>query len=145
MIKIRFSDGLRGIDSEFRRSFDEMFRLLNSTFAVYQNVWRPQVDIYESPDEIMILVDIAGARREDLFLEIDQRVLRIYGKREKPVTGNTRYHLAEITYGYFERRLTLPCPVDTDSVKATYTDGLLQIWIAKLPLDKVRRISILED
>jgi HSP20 family protein len=145
MIKIRFSDGLRGIDSEFRRSFDEMFRLLNSTFAVYQNVWRPQVDIYESPDEIMILVDIAGARREDLFLEIDQKVLRIYGKREKPVTGNTRYHLAEITYGYFERRLTLPCPVDTDSVKATYTDGLLQIWIAKLPLDKVRRISILED
>jgi HSP20 family protein len=145
MIKIRFSDGLGGIDSEFRRSFDEMFRLLNSTFAVYQNVWRPQVDIYESPDEIMILVDIAGARREDLFLVIDQRVLRIYGKREKPVTGNTRYHLAEITYGYFERRLTLPCPVDTDSVKATYTDGLLQIWIAKLPLDKVRRISILED
>ncbi len=103
------------------------------------------MDIYESPDEIMILVDIAGARREDLFLEIDQKVLRIYGKREKPVTGNTRYHLAEITYGYFERRLTLPCTVDTDSVKATYTDGLLQIWIAKLPLDKVRRISILED
>jgi len=145
MIKIRFSDGLGGIDSEFRRSFDEMFRLLNSTFAVYQNVWRPQVDIYESPDEIMILVDIAGARREDLYLEIDQRVLRIYGKREKPVTENTRYHLAEITYGYFERKLTLPYPVDTDSVKATYADGLLQIWIAKLPLDKVRRIPILED
>jgi HSP20 family protein len=103
------------------------------------------VDIYESPNEIMILVDIAGARREDLYLEIDQRLLRIYGKREKPVTGNTRYHLAEITYGYFERKLTLPYPVDTDSVKATYTDGLLQIWVAKLPLDKVRRVPIQED
>jgi HSP20 family protein len=105
MIKIRFSEGLGGIDSEFRRSFDEMFRLLNSTFAVYQNVWRPQVDIYESPDEIMILVDIAGARREDLFLEIDQRVLRIYGKREKPVTGNTKYHLA------LKENLPFPIPL----------------------------------
>ncbi|HVO67989.1 MAG TPA: Hsp20/alpha crystallin family protein [Syntrophales bacterium] len=145
MIKIRFSDDLGGLDSEFRRSFDEMFRLINSTFTVFQNVWRPHADIYESPKEIMILIDIAGVQKEDLYLEVDQRVLRIYGKREKQVTGNTRYHLAEITYGYFERKLHLPYPVDTDLVKATYTDGLLQIWMAKLPLDKVRRIPIQED
>jgi len=145
MIKIRFSDGLGDIDSEFRRSFDEMFRLINSTFTVFQNVWRPHADIYESPKEIMILIDIAGVQRENLYLEINQRTLRIYGKREKQVAENTKYHLAEITYGYFERKLTLPYPVDTDSVKATYTDGLLQIWMAKLSLDKVRRIPIQED
>jgi len=144
MIKIRFSD-LGGIDAEFRRGIDEMFRLINSTFTVFQNVWRPQVDIYESPDEIMILTDIAGVKKEDLYVEIDLRVLRIYGKREKPLTGNTRYHLAEIPYGYFERNLSLPCSVDTDSLKATYTDGLLQIWMAKLPLNKVHKIPVQED
>lgn len=145
MIKIRFSDGLGDIDSEFRRSFDEVFRLINSTYTVFQNVWRPHVDIYEAPDEIMILIDIAGVRKEDLSVEIDRRILKIYGQREKPPAGNTRYHLAEITYGYFERKLTLPYPIDIDSVKATYTDGLLQIRMAKFPLNKICKISLQED
>jgi HSP20 family protein len=141
-IKIRFSNELGNIDAEFRRGIDEMFRLINSTFTIYQNVWRPQVDIYESPDEIMILADVAGVNKEDLYVEIDHRVLRIYGKRKKPLMENTRYHLAEIPYGYFERNLSLPCSVDTDSLKATYADGLLQIWMAKLPVDKVCKIPV---
>jgi len=144
-IKVRFTEELGNIDAEFQRGVDEMFRLINSTFNIYQNVWRPQVDIYEAPDEIMILADIAGVNKEDLYLEIDRRVLRIYGTRGKPLMENTRYHLAEISYGYFERTLSLPCSVDIDSLKATYADGFLQIWIAKLPLKKVHKIPIQED
>jgi HSP20 family protein len=103
------------------------------------------VDIYESPDEIMIVTDIAGVKTEDLYVEVHRRVLRIYGKRVPPAGGNTRYHLAEIPYGYFERNLSLPLPIDTESIKATYADGLLQIRMAKLPLNRVRKISIQED
>ena len=140
-IKVRFTEEIGNIDAEFQRGFDEMFRLINSTFTIFQNVWRPQVDIYESPGEIMIAADIAGVDKEDLTVEIDGRVLRIYGKRKKPLTVNSRYHLAEIPYGYFERNLSLPCSVDIDSLKAVYTDGLLQIWMAKLHLDTVHKIS----
>jgi HSP20 family protein len=141
-IKIRFTEEIGNIDAEFRRGFDEMFRLINSTFTMFQNVWRPQVDIYEAPDEIMILADIAGVDKEDLTVEIDGRVLRIYGERGKPLMENTRYHLAEIPYGYFERILSLPCSVDIDSLKATYADGILHIWMAKLSLDKAHTIPI---
>ncbi len=59
--------------------------------------------------------------------------------------ADTRFLRAEITYGYFERKLTLPFPIDIDSVSATYTDGLLQICIAKVPLEKVHKIPIQED
>jgi HSP20 family protein len=103
------------------------------------------VDIYESPEEIVILADIAGVHKDDLYVEIDNRVLRIYGKREKPITEKTRFHRAEITYGYFERKLALPFPIDIDSIRATYTDGLLQICIAKVPLEKVHKIPIQKD
>ena len=144
-IKVRFTDDIGDINRELRKSIDEMFSLINSTFAVFQNVWRPQVDIYESPDEIMIVTDIAGVKTEDLYVEVHRRVLRIYGKRVTPVRGNTRYHLAEIPYGYFERNLSLPLPIDTESITATYADGLLQIRMAKLPLNRVRRIRIQED
>ena len=144
-IKVRFTDDIGDINRELRKSIDEMFSLINSTFTVFQNVWRPQVDIYESPDEIMIVTDIAGVKTEDLYVEVHRRVLRIYGKRETPVRGNTRYHLAEIPYGYFERNLSLPLPIDTKSITATYADGLLQIRMAKLPLNRVRKIPIQDD
>lgn len=144
-IKIRFADDMGDMNSELRKSIDEVFTLINSTFAVFQNVWRPQVDIYESPDEIMIVTDIAGVKTEDLYVEVHRRVLRIYGKRVTPARGNMRYHLAEIPYGYFERNLSLPLPIDTESIAATYADGILQIRMAKLPLGGVRRIRIQED
>jgi HSP20 family protein len=48
----------------------------------------------------------------------------------------------EIPYGYFERSLVLPAPIDADQVDATYVDGLLQIRMAKLPLDEIRRIHV---
>jgi len=144
-IKVRFAKEIGYVDAEFRRSFDEMFRLLHSTFTVFHTIWSPQVDIYEAPDEIIILADIAGVHKDDLYVEIDRRLLRIYGKREKPITENTRFHRAEITYGYFERKLTLPFPIDIDSVRATYTDGLLQICIAKVPLEKIHTLPIQED
>jgi len=144
-IKVRFAKEIGYIDAEFRKSFDDMFRLFHSSFTVFHNIWSPQVDIYESPDEIIILADIAGVHKEDLYVEIDRRVLRIYGKRGKPITENTRFHRAEITYGYFERKLILPLPVDTDSVSASYTDGLLQICIAKAPLEKIHKIPVQED
>jgi HSP20 family protein len=144
-IKVRFTDDVVDISSELRKSIDEVFSLINSTFTVFQNVWRPQVDIYESPDEIMIVADIAGVMTEDLYVEVHRRVLRIYGKRATPARGNTRYHLAEISYGYFERNLSLPLPIDTESITATYADGLLQIRMKKLPLNRVRKIPIQED
>lgn len=144
-IKVRFAEEIGYIDAEYRRSFDEMFRLLHSTFTVFHSVWSPHVDVYESPEEVIILADIAGVHKDDLYVEIDRRLLRIYGKREKPITERTRFHRAEITYGYFERKLALPFPIDIDSVKATYADGLLQIRIAKVPLEKVHKISIQID
>ena len=142
LIKVRFTDELGNSHAEFQRCVDEMFRLISSTFTVFQNIWRPQVDIYESPEEIMIVADIAGVDQEDLCVEIDGRILKIYGKREKPLTENTRYHLAEIPYGYFERNLSLPCSFDIDSLKAVYANGLLQIWMMKLPLNIVHKIPI---
>jgi HSP20 family protein len=144
-IKVRFTEDIGDINSEFRKSIDEMFSLINSTFTVFQNVWRPQADIYESPDEIMIVTDIAGVKTEDLYVEVHSRVLRIYGKREKPAAGNARYRLAEIPYGYFERNLSLPLPIDTESVTAAYADGLLQIRMEKLPMNRVRKIPIQDD
>lgn len=142
-IKIRFSNDLGIIDTEFRRTVDEMFRLTNPIFTTGHHRWRPQVDIYECADEIMILVEVAGVKVEDLFVEITRKSLKVSGwRRELPLKENTRYRLAEIYYGYFERSLSLPVPVDTESAEATYGDGLLQICLSKTHQNTMQKIAI---
>lgn len=142
-IKIRISEDLGKIETELMRNIDEMFRLISPRFNPCERVWSPQIDIYDAPGEIIVLIDVAGVKIEQVHVEIGRRILKISGvRRERPVTKQARYRLAEIPYGYFERILPLPVQVDADSAAASYTDGLLQISVAKLPLDKVHKILI---
>ncbi len=142
-IKIRFVDNPEGADSEFRRTLDEMLRVANPRFTLSRHQWRPQMDVYETGAEIVVQAEIAGIRSEDIHLEIGQRSIKISGIREScPRGGDARYRLAEIPCGYFERILSLPAPIDTETAAAVYRDGLLEIRLTKRPLDRIQKISI---
>jgi len=142
-IQIRFGEDFGRPESDPRRIIDEMFNLINPRYNACHRIWRPQMDIYESPGEIILVVEIAGAKREDLHVEIGRKTVKMSGRRRvRPLSEDARYRLVEIPYGYFERSLILPAPIDADQVDATYIDGLLQIRMAKLPLDITRKIRI---
>jgi HSP20 family protein len=145
-IKIRISKDSGETENDFIRSVDEMFRLFSPRFSPCERLWTPQMDIYDSPGEIVVLIDLAGVGRENIHVEIGNRTVKISGvRRKRPVTEHARYRRAEITYGYFERTFSVPSAVDVDSAAATYADGLLQISINKLPLDRGRKILIQSD
>ena len=144
-IKIRFTDDFDHLESELGKTFEDMFRTLSPIFTVAERRWKPQMDIYETPDEIIILAEIAGVSKEDLELEISSKAVRVYGNRSGfPRIENTTYRLAEIQYGRFERILYLPSPIDPEVVSATYSNGFLQVRLAKLSLDRVRKVPISE-
>lgn len=103
------------------------------------------MDIYETPDEIIIMGEIAGVRKEDLELEISSKAVRIQGTRaQSPRIDNATYRLAEIQYGKFERILYLPAPIDPEVVSASYANGFLQVRLAKLELEKTYQVPITE-
>ena len=113
-------------------------------FSFSRQQWRPQIDIYETRGEIVILAEIAGVPPEKIHLEIGPRRVKISGLREGgPREENGHYRLAEIARGPFERTLALPVPVDTETAEASCRDGLLEIRLAKRPLDRVQKINIL--
>ena len=142
-IKIKFTKKSDYLNSETGRAIEDMFRSMNPFFALSEGVWKPQMDIYETHEEIIILAEIAGVNKENLGVEINTRAVKIYGYRtEIPRVKNSTYRLAEIQYGKFERMLFLPAPIDTDKVTATYLNGLLQIRLMKLPPDRTHRIPI---
>lgn len=144
-IKIKFTKESDQLSSGTGRGIEDMFRSMRPLFALPEGVWKPQMDIYETHEEIIILAEIAGVNKENLGVEINTRAVKIYGDRaEMPRVKNSTYRLAEIQYGKFERVLFLPAPIDTDKVIATYLNGLLQIRLAKLPPDRTHRIPIVD-
>ena len=142
-IKIRFSNDFEGIASSLEKTIEDLFRSTNQVFTFSERTWKPQMDIYETLDEIIILAEVAGVSKEDLGVEISSRAVKIFGKRnELSRMNDAHYRLAEIQYGKFERILYLPAPIDTEVVSASYSNGFLNIRLAKLPQNKTFKIPI---
>lgn len=144
-IKIRFGSGFDQSHT-CGRSVSEMFGSVNPMFFITQRKWNPPMDIYETPEEIIILGEIAGVEKENLEVEISNKAVRIHGTRNcnAPLQKAT-YRLAEIFYGCFERVLFLPTLIDTEKVSASYTNGFLEIHLIKQNTGRVHKVEIQTD
>ena len=142
-IKIRFANDFDKVGSKFEKTIAEMFHSMNPMFAFSKSSWKPQLDMYETPEEFIVIAEIAGVEKEALDLEINTRAIRIAGKRLlNPPGENGRYRLAEIQYGTFERVLYLPVAIDTEKVEASYKKGMLIIRLPKLKFETRFNIPI---
>jgi HSP20 family protein len=144
-IKIRFSEDFSHLSSKFEKTIDDMFRSMSPGFTLAERTWRPPMDINETPEEIIIVAEIAGVDKDDLEVEISNKAVRIEGNRyAKHCSANSTYRLAEIQYGNFERTIFLPAPIDPEVISASYSNGFLEIRMAKLPRDIAHKIPISE-
>ena len=92
----------------------------------------PSVDVYETADSIVVVVDIAGASPDSLRVVLEGRELIISGERqERCLQAKQRLLHMEIDYGFFERRMTLPPGVGTTAARARYEHGFLFIEMDK--------------
>jgi len=91
----------------------------------------PAVDVMETHDEYVVVVDVAGADDRAFDIAIEGKKLLIRGSRLEHSQGKRRYHLGEIRVGPFERSVTLPGPVVADDTRARYERGFLRITLRK--------------
>jgi HSP20 family protein len=98
------------------------------------------LDVRETEDEYLVLVDLPGVKSEDMVIELTDQVLTISGSRAAVETGEARRN--ERPSGSFVRRLTLPKGVDSDNVVADYKDGVLELRIPKAAEAKPKKIAI---
>lgn len=145
-IKIRFGDDWDRLESGFGRTLDTIFRSVNPMFADCDQPWSPQMDVYETPEEVFITAEIAGVDKDDFDVEINNQAVKISGRRvPQPRAAGASFRLAEIQYGNFERIFYLPATIDPEVVSATYTNGFLQLRLAKALSTRPRRIPISEE
>lgn len=131
-IEIRFGDNIETIAAE-DKSFDDMFQSVNPMFCFSKRVWKPQMDIFETRNEIIIQAEMAGVRRGDIIIEVSNKAVKISGTRKSNQPDPTAtYRLAEIQFGQFERVLYLPSVIDVEKVSALFSTGFLELTLGKL-------------
>lgn len=93
--------------------------------------WHPPTDVYETVDEIIVVIELAGVKEEDMTITLFSDLLVVEGRREQPVTGMSACHQLGIKYGDFRSETAIHFPIVHDTVKADYKNGLLKIVLRK--------------
>ena len=88
----------------------------------------PAVESFARGDELVVRADLPGIDPKDVELAVEGDRLTIKGERNKvhEDKGTDRFY-REVSYGRFERTMTLPAGIDPATVKAAYHNGVLEI------------------
>jgi len=101
------------------------------------------VEMYETPEELVVKVELPGVKKEDIEVSVRDNYLIIRAEKREEVEENREHvHIAERVYGKFERVIPLPADIDTENVKAKYENGILEIKFPKKSAVKERKIAI---
>jgi HSP20 family protein len=137
---------IRARDADIQKEIERFF----TQFAQWkrpsvhlEKAWKPYCDVYESEDEVRIVVEIAGVRAEDIEILVDGRHLIIKGNRPRQKPAKREYiQQMEINFGQFERVLELNSKVDVEKAVARSRSGFLEITLPKISRAKAAGISI---
>jgi len=101
---------------------------------VSERGFQPPTDIYETADEIVVRMELAGIDPADIELWVDEDAgrLTVRGRRDDPAgSEQRRYYNVEIECGPFVRVVQLPRPVAGEAAAASYAEGFLTVRLPK--------------
>ena len=105
--------------------------------------WVPNTDVYVTESGVVIKVELAGMRKEDLELTVESNRLKISGHRPDGCRpAKCCFQLMEINYGSFESLIELPGGFDLAQARATYQNGFLRIDVPVAKAPKRKPVSV---
>ena len=136
---VRELDSLQG---EMNRVFDSFFGNGNGGGARASR-WMPAMDLVETEDALVLKADLPGLTREDVSIDVKDRVLVVSGERKAEHSADVGgVHRAERSYGSFARSLTLPGGINAEGIAAEFDNGVLEVRIPKPEERKPHRVEI---
>ncbi len=104
----------------------------NTPESAAETYWVPNTDVYLTDGGLVIKVELAGMRKEDLELAVEGNQLKISGHRPDGCrAAKCQFMVMEINYGQFESLIELPPGYDLSRAQAAYQNGFLRIDVPK--------------
>jgi HSP20 family protein len=128
----------REMDRLFSRAFDNPATPTGANAAFV-----PAIEVDSEKDGWNVRLALPGVDPKDVHIEVAANSLTVRGERRRERKSES--YLSEITYGRFERTLTLPESIDAEKVRAAYRNGLLELTLPLKESVKPRKIEIAVD
>jgi len=136
---------------DFDRFKDQIQRLMGELFKEVRPLgyqpdqsFHPPMDIYETEENLVVVMEIAGMKPEEIQVIFEKDTLSISGVRTEPSSSpKVRLHQMEIDYGKFQRTLRIPFPLKTEEFKATYRQGFLIITVPKVKEPISQKVEVI--
>ena len=101
------------------------------------------IDVYQTPEAIVVESPIAGVNSDDLDIDITNESITIRGKRERSQKiKDEDYFYQECYWGKFSRSVILPQEVDAEKSEANIKDGVFTVWLPKLNRQKSKKLKV---
>ncbi len=134
---------LFSIHNEMSRLFDHWHRPARYRAEGENLDWMPVVDILEANDHVEIRAEIPGLAEKDVQVSVTDDILTLKGEKKHESEGkDQKYHRVERSYGRFQRSFTLPANLNSEDIKAKFTNGVLAVSIPKVKEVKPKEIQI---
>lgn len=103
--------------------------------------FRPNVDILERADELLIHADMPGASSDSIDVDFEDGLLTISAE-VAPREENRDYLVREYEIGDYRRTFRVSEAIDASQITAEYKDGVLTLRLPKSANVKARKISV---
>jgi len=104
--------------------------------------YRPNVDILETADSLVVLADLPGVKSEDVDIHFEDGSLTIHGRVKERQDERTAFLLQEYGLGNYYRTFRVSEQIDSRGIAAELSEGVLKLTLPKAESAKPRRISV---
>ena len=129
------------IQSEINRIFDNLLSI--DSAGKESGSWIPMVDIHETDDTLVVLVELSGVAPGNVTITTLGGDIILRGEKPRPPSeGPARHLIAERAFGRFRRVIHLGVPVNTHKAQAVLSDGTLRLTFPKVPNRRGGEVAI---
>ena len=125
---------------ELRRMQSEMNRVFSGLSPAFRDF--PAINIWLGDNSVVVTSELPGVTSTDVTLNLQDDVLTLEGTRRPAEEQGISWQRRERTYGTFSRAVQLPFRVDPDKVQARFNNGVLEVELERLEVDRPKKIEI---
>ena len=105
-------------------------------------VFTPDVDIFETDSEIILLADMPGVKGDDLTIDLRDNVLTLMGGAAVAAATDEQVIVGEFQTGRYYRQFNLSEVIDQGKIDAQLNDGVLRLQLPKVAKATPRKIAV---
>ena len=104
------------------------------------------MDVYQTPDDIIVQAIVAGVKPEDVDVAITRDAVTVKARRQDARKIESEdFYQQELYWGYFGRTISLPQEIDVDAAEASIKNGILTVKLPRMDKDRKQKLKVKEE